>query len=126
MRRTTARRLTVGAIAGLASLLAMARPAVAQASGSYQVDPTQSVVTIAVGKSGAFSFIAGHTHEVAGPIGSGTVDVDAGSLPRSRVHIAIASASLKYRAKANRRKTCPKFRRPWRATRCWGSPATRS
>ena len=107
MSRVPAARRGIGAIAGLASLLAMTAPGVAQPTGSYRVDPKESVVTIAVGKSGAFSFIAGHTHEVTGPI-AGTVDVDAGSLPRSRVHIAIASASLKVSAKGEPPEDVPK------------------
>ena len=109
MPRTTARRLAVRAVAGLASLLAMAGPSVAQTTGSYQVDPKHSTVTIAVGKSGAFSFIAGHTHEVTGPIANGTVDVDAANLPRSRVHIAIASASLKVSGKGEPPDDVPKI-----------------
>ena len=108
MPRTAAGGLAIGAIAALVTLLATPRPGLAQANGSYQVDPKQSVVTIAVGKSGAFSFLAGHTHEVTGPIASGTVDVDAGNLPRSRVHIAIASASLKVSGKGEPPEDVPK------------------
>jgi polyisoprenoid-binding protein YceI len=70
---------------------AFARPA----AESYQVDPQRSTVTIEVGKSGAFSFIAGHTHQVSGPIASGTVDFDRADPARSHVHIVIAAASLK-------------------------------
>jgi hypothetical protein len=36
--------------------------------GTYRVDPARSHASIHVGKAGAFSFIAGHTHEVSGPI----------------------------------------------------------
>ena len=64
------------------------------ASNAYQVDPARSRVTIAVGKSGAFSFL-GHKHEVSGPIESGSVDVDPGNLSGSRVSLAIATSSLK-------------------------------
>jgi polyisoprenoid-binding protein YceI len=81
--------------------LASATPAVfaRAAAESYQIDPRKSVVTIAVGKSGALSFVAGHTHEVTGPIASGSVDVDRTNPAGSRVHIAIASASLKVSGK---------------------------
>jgi polyisoprenoid-binding protein YceI len=51
-------------------------------------------VTIAVGKSGASSFL-GHKHEISGPIESGSVDVDPGNLSGSRVSLAIATSSLK-------------------------------
>ena len=37
----------------------------------HQIDAVKSRVTIVVGKAGAFSFLAGHTHEVSGPIESG-------------------------------------------------------
>jgi polyisoprenoid-binding protein YceI len=74
---------------------AFARPA----SESYQVDPRRSVATIEVGKSGAFSFIAGHTHEVTGPIARGTVDFDRADPSRSHVHLVIAAASLKVSGK---------------------------
>lgn len=63
-------------------------------SNAYQVDPAKSRVTIAVGKSGAFSFL-GHKHEVSGPIEGGSVDVDPGNLTGSRVSLTIATASLK-------------------------------
>src|SRR5438445_7858321 len=65
------------------------------ASEAYQVDPATSRVTIAVGKAGVFSFMAGHTHEVAGPLESGTVDFDRDEPSRSRVRLAIATAALK-------------------------------
>jgi polyisoprenoid-binding protein YceI len=67
------------------------RPAV----DTYHVDPTKSTVTIEVGKSGALSFVAGHTHEVAGPIASGTVDVDRERPASARMRLVIAAADLK-------------------------------
>jgi polyisoprenoid-binding protein YceI len=78
------------------ALLAIMWPSYPRAaSNAYQVDPANSRVTIAVGKSGAFSFLAGHKHEVSGPIESGTIDVDPGNLSGSRVSLAIATSSLK-------------------------------
>jgi polyisoprenoid-binding protein YceI len=65
------------------------------ASDAYQIDPVKSRVTIVVGKAGAFSFLAGHTHEVSGPIESGSLDIDPDNPSRSQVHMAIAAASLK-------------------------------
>jgi polyisoprenoid-binding protein YceI len=65
------------------------------ATEAYRVDSSRSRVTITVGKAGAFSFIAGHTHEVSGPIESGTVDLDPDDPSRSRIRIVIAASALK-------------------------------
>ncbi|MET0168534.1 MAG: YceI family protein [Vicinamibacterales bacterium] len=82
-------------LAATLALLATMWPAYPRAAGNaYQVDPARSRVTIAVGKSGAFSFF-GHKHEVSGPIESGSVDVDPGSLSGSHVSLAIETSSLK-------------------------------
>jgi len=68
------------------------------APATYRVDPARSRATIHVGKSGAFSFIAGHAHEVSGPIQAGSVDVDLDTPSRSRVRLVIASSGLKVSA----------------------------
>lgn len=82
-------------IAATLALLATMWPSYPRAaSNAYQVDPAKSRVTIAVGKSGAFSFL-GHKHEVSGPIESGSIDVDPGNLSGSRVSLVIATSSLK-------------------------------
>ena len=62
---------------------------------TWQVVPAKSRATIHVGKAGAFSFIAGHTHEVSGPIQIGTIDVDLEAPSRARVRLTIATAELK-------------------------------
>jgi polyisoprenoid-binding protein YceI len=67
---------------------------VAAANASYRVDGSKSRATIHVGKAGAFSFLAGHSHEVGGPIQSGSVDVDPEEPTRSRVRLVIAAADL--------------------------------
>ena len=54
-------------------------------TGIYRVDPARSHASIHVGKAGAFSFIAGHTHDVSGPIQTGSIDVDLHTPSRSRV-----------------------------------------
>jgi len=85
-------RLRAGiALAALLLWPSMARPA----NDTYRVDPKRSSVTIEVGKSGALSFVAGHSHEVAGPIASGTVEVDRQRLADARIRIVIAAADLK-------------------------------
>jgi polyisoprenoid-binding protein YceI len=78
------------------------------ASHTYQVDPAKSSVTIHVGKAGAFSFLAGHTHEVAGPIESGSVDVDIEAPSRSRVRLVIPASALKVSAEGEPRGDAPK------------------
>lgn len=79
--------------ATLASLVWPLEPRAA--SDTYQIDAMRSRVTIAVGKAGAFSFFAGHTHEVSGPIESGSLDVDPDDPSHSQVRIVIAASSLK-------------------------------
>jgi len=69
--------------------------ALSAASVKYRVNPEKSSATIHVGKAGMFSFIAGHTHEVRGPIQSGTVDVDLEAPASARIELAIAAADLK-------------------------------
>jgi polyisoprenoid-binding protein YceI len=82
-------------LAATLALLATMWPSYPRAaSDAFQVDPARSRVTIAVGKSGAFSFL-GHKHEISGPIESGSVDIDPGNLSGSRVRLAIATSSLK-------------------------------
>src|SRR5437762_1752838 len=64
------------------------------AAEPYTIDPANSRITIGVGKAGALSFVAGHTHEVIGPIG-GAVEVDREDPSRSRIRIVIRAADLK-------------------------------
>jgi polyisoprenoid-binding protein YceI len=79
--------LTIVGGAGSAAFLA--------AATTYRVNPAKSHLTIHVGKAGAFSFIAGHKHDVGGPIQSGSVDVDLDTPSQSRVRLTIAAADLK-------------------------------
>jgi polyisoprenoid-binding protein YceI len=75
---------------------------------SYRVDSAKSHATIHVGKAGAFSFVAGHTHEVTGPVESGSVDVDVEAPSRSRVRLVIAASELKVSAEGEPRGDAPK------------------
>jgi polyisoprenoid-binding protein YceI len=73
----------------------------AHASGAVQtfrIDPANSRATIHVGKGGVFSFVAGHSHEVSGPIASGEVDVDADSPAQGRIHLVIPASELRVSA----------------------------
>jgi polyisoprenoid-binding protein YceI len=75
---------------------------------TFQVDAARSRATIHVGKAGMFSFVAGHTHEVSGPIHSGSIDVDLDTPSRSRVRLAIATAALKVSAEQEPEGDAPK------------------
>src|SRR6476661_2463073 len=84
------RRQTLAAT--LIALVAQQSPVVMAQTAVYRIDPAKSTVTIHVGKAGAFSFMAGHVHEVGGPIQTGSVDVDLDMPSRSRVRLSIASS----------------------------------
>jgi polyisoprenoid-binding protein YceI len=94
--------------ASLASLALLSSVHVHAAGRVYQVDPAKSQVTIAVGKAGAFSFIAGHTHQIIGPIESGTVNVDPDDPSRSHVGLVISASALKVSAAGEPRDDPPK------------------
>jgi polyisoprenoid-binding protein YceI len=82
-------------VAGATILAALQAVGVTAAARAYRVDPSRSHATIHVGKAGAFSFIAGHTHEVSGPIENGSLDVDLENLSAASVRLAIAASALK-------------------------------
>jgi polyisoprenoid-binding protein YceI len=65
------------------------------AERTYRLDPAESHATIHVGKAGMFSFIAGHTHEVTGPIENGEIDVDLEAPSHARVQLVIAASELR-------------------------------
>jgi polyisoprenoid-binding protein YceI len=90
-REKMRRRILVATLVAFA-----ARPSVTATAETdvYRIDPGKSSVTIHVGKAGAFSFIAGHTHEVSGPIETGSIEVDPETPSRSRVRLSIASSGL--------------------------------
>jgi polyisoprenoid-binding protein YceI len=78
------------------------------ANAAYHVDASRSRTTIHVGKAGVFSFVAGHSHEVGGPIQSGLIDVDPDQPTRSRVQLVIAAADLKVEAEHEPEGDAPK------------------
>ncbi len=73
-----------------ASALARGGPAVQV----YTVVPEQSRAIIKVGKAGALSFVAGHTHEIEGPI-RGTLTVDGAHPEAGVVAIDIDATQLR-------------------------------
>src|SRR5215467_10185243 len=66
----------------------------AVAATTYHIDPARSRVTIEVGKSGAFSVFAGHTHQVAVRQVAGVIAFDADAPERSTVRITIDTTRL--------------------------------
>jgi polyisoprenoid-binding protein YceI len=91
-------------------MILAAHPSVtdAAANATYRVDASRSRATIHVGKAGAFSFLAGHSHEVSGPIQSGSVDVNPDEPSRSRVQLIIAAADLHVAAEREPEGDAPK------------------
>jgi polyisoprenoid-binding protein YceI len=78
------------------------------AARTYTIDPERSSATIAVGKSGALSFAAGHTHEVVAPAVAGTMTVDVDDPARSTVHVTIDASKLKVTGKGESASDVPK------------------
>lgn len=76
--------------------------------GTYRIDPARSHASIHVGKAGAFSFIAGHAHEVSGPIQAGSIDVDPDTPSRSRLQLVITASELKVLATGEPEGDAPK------------------
>jgi polyisoprenoid-binding protein YceI len=60
---------------------------------AFEVDGNTSHIVIEVGKTGALSLFAGHTHEVAAPI-RGVVHLDSQDPSHSDVHLEIDAAAL--------------------------------
>jgi polyisoprenoid-binding protein YceI len=77
-------------------------------SRSYTIDSSQSSATIQVGKAGAFSFAAGHTHEVIVPTIAGTITVDTDDPARSNVRLTIDASVLKVSGKGESADDVPK------------------
>jgi polyisoprenoid-binding protein YceI len=73
-------------VAALMAIVVYQSIALSAANQTYRVH---------VGKAGAFSFVAGHTHEVTGAIESGSVDVDLEAPSQSHVRLVIATPELK-------------------------------
>jgi polyisoprenoid-binding protein YceI len=95
-------------LTAVVALIAAGSVAPGAAARTYRVDPTNSRATIHVGKAGAFSFIAGHTHEVSAPIQSGMVDVDLDDPSRSSVHLVIGTSAFKVSEAGEPRGDAPK------------------
>jgi len=93
----------------LACALALAGSLSLRAAGprTFTVEPDRSHATIAVGKSGAFSF-AGHTHEVEAPITSGAVRLDPDTPSKSDVKLVFNAAKMRVTGKGDPADDVPK------------------
>lgn len=75
---------------------------------TFDVDSKTSRVVIDVGKSGALSFLAGHTHEVLAPTVRGTIHFDAEDSSRSDVRVEFDAAALRVTGKGEPPDDVPK------------------
>jgi polyisoprenoid-binding protein YceI len=95
--------------AALAIVIALGEVITTRAAAvAYRVDPARSHATIHVAKTGVLSFAAGHSHQVTGPLRSGTVDVDADHPEQSRLRLAFAASDLKVSSAGEPEKDVPK------------------
>jgi polyisoprenoid-binding protein YceI len=78
------------------------------AARPYTIDASQSNATIEVGKSGAFSFAAGHTHEVLAPKMTGTIAVDVDDPVHSNIRMTVDASALKVTGKGEPAGDVPK------------------
>jgi polyisoprenoid-binding protein YceI len=74
---------------------------------TYRVVPDRSSVRIEVGKSGAFAFLAGHTHEVQGPI-QGSVSADERDPTHAEIRLTIRAGDLRVSARGEPPDDVPK------------------
>ena len=77
------------------------------AGTTYRVLPEKSTLRIEVGKGGAFGFVAGHTHEVEGPI-EGRIAADARDLSHAEIQLTIRTADLRVSGKGEPAGDVPK------------------
>jgi polyisoprenoid-binding protein YceI len=101
----TRRQLATAALVCAIGIAAIARGA---APRKYTIDASRSSATIAVGKSGALSFAAGHTHEVLAPEIAGTMTVDPDDPAHSTVRVTIDASALKVTGKGESAGDVPK------------------
>jgi polyisoprenoid-binding protein YceI len=66
---------------------------------TFTVDSARSRSLIEVGKGGAFSFVAGHAHEVEAPIASGVVHLDPADPSHADVHLEFDAAAMRVSGK---------------------------
>jgi polyisoprenoid-binding protein YceI len=74
----------------------------------FEIDSTRSRAVIQVGKSGPFSFVAGHAHEVVGSTLTGVIGFDRDAPAQSTVRLEIDARTLKVTAKGEPPEDVPK------------------
>jgi polyisoprenoid-binding protein YceI len=99
------RRAGLACVLSGVAIVAVVRGAAAR---SYTIDANRSRATIEVGKSGVFSFAAGHTHEVIASSVTGTITVDISDPARASIHVTIDPAALKVTGKGESADDVPK------------------
>jgi polyisoprenoid-binding protein YceI len=75
---------------------------------TYTIDASRSRAMIEVGKSGALSFAAGHTHEVVASEITGAITVDTADSARSTGRVTIEASALKVSDKGEPADDVPK------------------
>ena len=75
---------------------------------TYTIDASRSRATIEVGKSGALSFAAGHTHEVVASGIAGAITVDTADPARSTGLVTIEASALQVSGKGESADDVPK------------------
>jgi polyisoprenoid-binding protein YceI len=93
--------LVVGGITGSLTLQSATRRV-------FDVDRKQSRAVIDVGKAGAFSFFAGHTHEVIAPAVGGIIHLDSQDPSHSDVRLEIDARALNVTGKGEPPEDVPK------------------
>jgi polyisoprenoid-binding protein YceI len=88
-------RVSLLCSAGLAIALGVSPRPQERSTATYRVDGRRSRFTIDVRKTGAFSFMAGHAHEVETREISGAIEFTPENLERSAVHLEVPTASLR-------------------------------
>lgn len=96
-----------------AALAALALSAAARAGEgqTFTIDASASHGTVDVGKSGPFSFAAGHAHEVNIPAIEGTIVADLDDLTRSTLRLTIDARRLQVTGKGEPAKDVPEVQR---------------
>jgi polyisoprenoid-binding protein YceI len=77
----------------LALVVAIAAAAPGYAPRTFVIDPAASSAVVTVGKTGLFSFAAGHVHEITSPL-KGTVELDTADPARSTIRMEIDAKGL--------------------------------
>jgi polyisoprenoid-binding protein YceI len=92
-------RVSLVCSAGLVIALGASPRLQERSTATYRIDGRRSRFTIDVGKTGAFSFVAGHAHEVETQEISGAIEFTPEDLERSAVHLEVPTASLRVTGK---------------------------